>query len=506
MIRGRRELVLPAFLAATVLLAGFRLGPRTFDDAYITFRYARNLARGAGLVYNPGERVIGTSAPLFATLLAGISTVTGSRDFPVLAFAIGILSTVLLVFMGWFFLRRFVSPLFAAAALLLALANGVTLWILASGLETPLYLLGILGCLHLVARRSDLAALLLAGVLPFLHPEALLLFPALSIGIRVRDGRWPLAPALIAAAPPTVLSVLMVLVYGSPVTHSVIAKSHVVVSVRLAASAAFMSLAKSALFPFDLLGDVPRDPTGAVTGAKALTYLVAAGLLAIALRGFWKLRRDGTVVALTLFVATYGLMFAAFNPLLFPWYFPPFRLALALLLAISMGRVAEATDRWRAVAWVWAGVAIGTAAIRLTSFQPYDPGPREGLYRHAVEELSLGDQDLVAAPEIGAVGYFSDARILDTVGLVSPAILSSYDATWRQEVRRGLFPGDIPPRLFRTFHPDYIVSAPWFLQRSLTLEPDMLSDYERIAFHPDARSLGGGVVVYRRRKSGGIPR
>ena len=29
------------------------------DDAYITFRYARNFAEGRGLVYNPGERIEG---------------------------------------------------------------------------------------------------------------------------------------------------------------------------------------------------------------------------------------------------------------------------------------------------------------------------------------------------------------------------------------------------------------------------------------------------------------
>ena len=29
------------------------------DDAFITYRYARNLARGEGLVFNPGERVEG---------------------------------------------------------------------------------------------------------------------------------------------------------------------------------------------------------------------------------------------------------------------------------------------------------------------------------------------------------------------------------------------------------------------------------------------------------------
>ena len=41
-----------------------------FDDAFITFRYARNLALGHGFVYNPGEWVLGTTAPAFGLLLA----------------------------------------------------------------------------------------------------------------------------------------------------------------------------------------------------------------------------------------------------------------------------------------------------------------------------------------------------------------------------------------------------------------------------------------------------
>lgn len=43
----------------------------TLDDAYISFRYARNLARGVGLVYNPGTYVKGysnTLLTLFATV------------------------------------------------------------------------------------------------------------------------------------------------------------------------------------------------------------------------------------------------------------------------------------------------------------------------------------------------------------------------------------------------------------------------------------------------------
>ncbi|HEX2897515.1 MAG TPA: hypothetical protein VHP63_05640, partial [candidate division Zixibacteria bacterium] len=41
----------------------------TADDALITFRYAENLAAGNGFVYNLGERVLGTTTPLFTFLL-----------------------------------------------------------------------------------------------------------------------------------------------------------------------------------------------------------------------------------------------------------------------------------------------------------------------------------------------------------------------------------------------------------------------------------------------------
>jgi arabinofuranosyltransferase len=40
------------------------------DDAFISFRYARNLARGLGLVYNPGERVEGYTNFLWTVLMA----------------------------------------------------------------------------------------------------------------------------------------------------------------------------------------------------------------------------------------------------------------------------------------------------------------------------------------------------------------------------------------------------------------------------------------------------
>ena len=64
---GAWLLVVPGVVA---LAARLVTTPHPIDDAYITFRYARNLAEGLGLVYNPGEWVLGTTAPLWAVVLA----------------------------------------------------------------------------------------------------------------------------------------------------------------------------------------------------------------------------------------------------------------------------------------------------------------------------------------------------------------------------------------------------------------------------------------------------
>src|SRR5881394_385774 len=51
-------------LLATRIAAWIAIGDGA-EDAYITYRYAHHLATGNGLVYNPGERVMGFSSPLW---------------------------------------------------------------------------------------------------------------------------------------------------------------------------------------------------------------------------------------------------------------------------------------------------------------------------------------------------------------------------------------------------------------------------------------------------------
>src|ERR1043166_6070025 len=114
----------------------------TCDDAFIAFRYARNLAMGHGLVFNPGfERVEGYTNFLWVLLLAAgrFCGLAPESACHVLSIAAGI-GIILLI--TWHCLKAL--PAGASAfwalwpALLLAVNRTFTMWC-TSGLETKLF-------------------------------------------------------------------------------------------------------------------------------------------------------------------------------------------------------------------------------------------------------------------------------------------------------------------------------------------------------------------------------
>ena len=67
--RAAAALAALALLLFTVNVAGLYF---LIDDAFISFRYARNLNDGLGLVFNPGEWVEGYTNFLWVILMAGV--------------------------------------------------------------------------------------------------------------------------------------------------------------------------------------------------------------------------------------------------------------------------------------------------------------------------------------------------------------------------------------------------------------------------------------------------
>src|SRR5438132_6240191 len=75
-----------AVLGALLILLGvehYWLRDLKFDDAYIHFRYAENIAQGEGFVYNPGERVLGSGAIPWNLMLAVIAALAPPGTLPV---------------------------------------------------------------------------------------------------------------------------------------------------------------------------------------------------------------------------------------------------------------------------------------------------------------------------------------------------------------------------------------------------------------------------------------
>ena len=135
-----RRLVIAASLA--LLLAHALVYRFLCDDAFISFRYARNLAEGFGLVFNPGfERVEGYTNFLWVLLLAAGDLLGVAPEYA--ASPLSLLLTVAL----WALVAREAVILgeddrttwaVAAAPLLLGATRSVAVWA-TSGLETRLY-------------------------------------------------------------------------------------------------------------------------------------------------------------------------------------------------------------------------------------------------------------------------------------------------------------------------------------------------------------------------------
>ncbi|WP_158887098.1 hypothetical protein [Amycolatopsis anabasis] len=192
-------------VAALGVVLGFslvhqRLFGTVAEDAFISFRYSVNLAEGNGLVFNAGERVEGYSNFLWVVLVAvphwlfGTGTVVG-------AVVLGVLCTLGCVVLAYFLTNRIVRPVRAAAGREPAPALGVAAALLTgaasglaaygpSGLETPLFLLLVLGCCYALTARRHLVAGVLVALATMTRPDGLVVVAIAGIWLlsRVRQG------------------------------------------------------------------------------------------------------------------------------------------------------------------------------------------------------------------------------------------------------------------------------------------------------------------------------
>ena len=394
------------FCLAAIGLLGFDAGAQApqVDDAYISYRYARNLVLGHGLVFNVGEYVEG-----FTNLLWTLAIAAGLQagfEAPLVGHALGLVSAVAVLVLTTLLARegdgeRRFAAVFAPIAV--AMFPAFISWA-RSGMETPLFCAAVAACFVAQRKRRIELAFVACFVATLTRPEGVLL--ALSIaavevmprfgGIRRPWLRGVALYAVLLAA----LTAFRLVYYGDFVPNTFYAKA----------------------------GGIPI-----LTGVKyALGFLMSgAGLVLIASARTLALKETYAVsiwlwLGLTFtYVISIGGDFFGLYRFLLPTYAPIVALAARAVARSPRPAVAAfiASAFAAGVLWSAVGSSDRQRAREIVSFS------RLLEQRHIrqierVEEITPWATS-IAAGAIGVYGYHTDAEIIDYLGLTDRHIARS---------------------------------------------------------------------------------
>lgn len=482
----RSRIIRLALAVAVLAMAAWLLRGYTTDDTYIHLRYARNLVERGEFAFNPGHDTYGATSPLWIFVLAGLMQLGLAPAWAAWAAgALAGLLTVLLA--DAVLSRMTFGPIWRAAALLVIVVDAWFLRWTFSGMETPLATAILLVLLWPLFSVRDmgwgvsrepmwqryLAWGAAAGLAGLVRPEFLLVAPAAlpwllwfeyhragSVGgPGARHRARPHGPLLAAAVGWLVVAgpwlVFARLTFGRLTPGTAAAKSNA------------LDLAPASVLP-GLMQAIRQ--LGATQGALWLT-VVALVIYVLARNyrieqadladGVWPGDEAGEdedeqqaeprpvgvgpwsvwgPVALVGIAATWTVIlvggYAAKQVWIISRYLSPLVpvqvLAMAVIaewLIVGLGSARSGRSKRRAV--LYGGVAAHIALNALLLGAWVVPHARE--FPVGVRDCYLGlgtwlEQNtppdaVVAALDIGAVGWASERRVLDLMGLVSPEIL-----------------------------------------------------------------------------------
>ena len=167
---------LPVIVLLALYAPTHNLFQNQYDDSYITYRYAVNLAQGHGLVFNVGERTDAASSFLYALILGG-SWFLHIRDLELVGGLLGIVSLAWICVLVYRLAAYISSD--KRAALLVAIAcglNGLLAGWAISGMETLPWVALVVWSIYLMVVDANCAITILAiGAAAFTRFEGILL-------------------------------------------------------------------------------------------------------------------------------------------------------------------------------------------------------------------------------------------------------------------------------------------------------------------------------------------
>lgn len=487
-----RTIILLGVLAA-ISMGGYLLASKLFygigfplDDAWIHQTYARNLARGEGWSFLPGEPSAGLTAPLWAALLAP-GHLVGAAPF------------LWTYFLGWLILWGLgIAGMWGWAALsphqgrwtlaagILIVSEWHLVWAAASGMETLLFGLFVLVVLISVVYLTNekkasgpkewLVPGLLIGASAWIRPEGItllgpvgfvLLFQGIGWKEKLQRGGYSLIGFLVLFL--TYLSFNRWLA-GAWWPNTFYAKQ---------AEYAILTQAP-------LLNRLLREFMQPLIGVGVL---LLPGFIYLMIQAIH--HKKWGIVAGGGWVLGHLSLYAVRLPVTYQHgrYVMPVMAVYFLwgLAGISYLIQAEATHRWR---WVLSRVwAFSIILVTLSFWKIGANGYAEDVGVINSEMVTTAnwiaenspEESLIASHDIGALGYFAERPLLDLAGLVSPDVIPFI----RNETRLAEY--------MNARNPAYLVTFPdWYPE--LVLHGELVYQTQGEI----SSSLGGeNMAVYR---------
>ena len=418
---------------ANFAVISFYYSKFTWDDAYITFRYARNFAEGNGLVYNIGDHVEGYSN--FSWLLLLSLSYRLGIDMILAAKVLALCSAALTIIFMTALTRRYVknSLLQGAPAFLLLLTYGFAAYTM-SGLETVFFMCLLTAGAYFFAKghdespsRVDIASSVIFGIMALTRPEGILFFGFFIllklVLLRRAFFSWRnIGAVALGVLPFAAYFLFRIFYFGSLVPNSVIAKSCV------------------GIVPF-IFGIVKGIR---YTGLFLFSPIMLLILVPIAL-GHRRIAREpallmisGFLVLATLAYTVYGGDWMSFFRLYI--HLLPLILALGIVCLDSIvpspslssrpaQNAAFAHSQWLFI--IIALVLLGAATVWNANELFLVQKPSESAASYLVYE-QMGSfikqrsrpGDVLVYGGIGSIGYYSDIRIRDILALVDRHLAS----------------------------------------------------------------------------------
>ena len=387
----------------------------TQEDFLITLRYAENIAHGHGFVFNVGERVLGTTTPLYTLLLAAVSRL----GLP--AAAVGKATNILADGVLCLVVYRWLSRLGWEAAgywgAFLIAVNPILIRVSISGQESSLVALCGAVVWLCYAERRFLPAYAIAALLFLLRWDSLLLTGVMTGAIIVRERRLPVRELALFALLCAPWLLFAACYFGSPIPVTLAAKTAVY----------------GWYFRFQHFPELPRLLFRLV-GTPLYSLMTLAAVLGAG-RLIWERQQRSALLPPLIWFFIYWMAFLVSKVLLFEWYLVPPLFVYEMFAAVGVVTVLGVLHaRWSQPIWVAVALVMACVLGGLNVWQAFFytralQGLEDGLRKPMGLWLGVHSQatDRVMLEPIGYVGYFSRLRVVDMTGLVTPSVIRDYD-------------------------------------------------------------------------------